>query len=201
MVDYEIIIPPKTVDVNRFSSENGNFFLLSSSMCDNIGIEGGYMMWIDELKKMKKESGLTTKEIAERSHLPEPTLEKLFSGVTKDPRLTTMQELVHFFGYTLDDLVPEYFVNKKSPAPAEADTGDKRLDGIIENYHQLNEAGKDDLAKHAEHLTYIPEYKKGKMVHIKVQKSVARMQPGESYEDIPTVDEIAGTIVNSEEDL
>ena len=29
---------------------------------------------------------------------------------------------------------------------------------IIENYNQLNEAGKDDLAKHAEHLTYIPEY-------------------------------------------
>ena len=33
-----------------------------------------------------------------------------------------------------------------------------RLDSIIENYNQLNEAGKDDLAKHAEHLTYIPEY-------------------------------------------
>ena len=117
-------------------------------------------MWIDELKKMKKESGLTTKEIAERSHLPEPTLEKLFSGVTKDPRLTTMQELVHFFGYTLDDLVPEYFVNKKSPAPAEADTGDKRLDGIIENYHQLNEDGQQQLADQAESLTYMPKYKK-----------------------------------------
>lgn len=49
---------------------------------------------------------------------------------------------------------------EKSPAPAEADTGDERLDSIIENYNQLNDAGKDDLAKHAEHLTYIPEYKK-----------------------------------------
>ena len=158
-------------------------------------------MWLDELKKMKKQSGLTTKEISDGSGLSEPTLEKLFSGVTKDPRLTTLQELVHFFGYTLDDLVPEYFANNLSPAPAETDTGDKRLDGIIENYHQLNEAGKDDLAKHAYHLTYVPEYKNGKMVHIKVQKSVARMQPGESYEDIPPVDEITGTIVNSEEDL
>ena len=117
-------------------------------------------MWLDELKRMKKQSGLTTKEISDGSGLSEPTLEKLFSGVTKDPRLTTLQELVHFFGYTLDDLVPEYFANNLSPAPAEADTGDQRLDGIIENYHQLNEAGQQQLADHAEGLTYIPKYKK-----------------------------------------
>lgn len=43
------------------------------------------------------------------------------------------------------------------------DTGcanQQRLGGIIENYNQLNDAGRDDLAKHAQHLTYIPEYKK-----------------------------------------
>lgn len=117
-------------------------------------------MWLDELKKMKKQSGLTTKEISDGSGLSEPTLEKLFSGVTKDPRLTTLQELVHFFGYTLDDLVPEYFANNLSPAPAETDTGDKRLDGIIDCYHQLNEAGQQQLAEQAEGLTYIPKYKK-----------------------------------------
>lgn len=119
-------------------------------------------MWIDELKKMKKESGLTTKEIAERSHLPEPTLEKLFSGVTKDPRLTTIQELVHFFGYTLDDLVPEYFVNKKSPALTETDTGDEDtgINVLVGYYHQLNESGQQELVDYAEGLTYMPKYKK-----------------------------------------
>ena len=49
---------------------------------------------------------------------------------------------------------------KKSPAPAEANTGDQRLDGIIEIYHQLNEEGKDALANRAEEMTYIPKYKK-----------------------------------------
>ena len=49
---------------------------------------------------------------------------------------------------------------EKSPVAAEADTGDKRLDGIIENYHQLNEAGQQQLADQAESLTYIPKYKK-----------------------------------------
>ncbi len=37
---------------------------------------------------------------------------------------------------------------------------DKRLISILKNYEQLNEDGKEDLAKHAHHLTYIPEYKK-----------------------------------------
>lgn len=73
-------------------------------------------MWRESLKKMKAESGLTTSEIAAKSGIPEPTLEKLFAGVTKDPKLPTMQRLVHFFGYTLDDL---YEAKEKAPAPSE----------------------------------------------------------------------------------
>lgn len=61
-------------------------------------------MWLDRLRAMKEESGLTTREIAAQSGIPEPTLEKLFAGATKDPKLTTMQQLVHFFGCMLDDL-------------------------------------------------------------------------------------------------
>ena len=79
-------------------------------------------MWKESLKRMKVESGLTTAEIAKGAEIPEPTLEKLFAGVTKDPKLPTMQKLVHFLGYTLDDLYPE---EKKSPAPSEDSAGEK----------------------------------------------------------------------------
>ena len=72
-------------------------------------------MWKESLKRMKTESGLTTAEIAKGADIPEPTLEKLFAGVTKDPKLPTMQKLVHFLGYTLDDLYPE---TEKAPAPS-----------------------------------------------------------------------------------
>lgn len=82
-------------------------------------------MWLDKLKEMKARSGLTTREIAEKSTLPEPTLEKIFSGATKDPKLTTIRQLVHFFGYTLDDLDDD---NKKSPVPAEASTEEISLE-------------------------------------------------------------------------
>ena len=61
-------------------------------------------MWLDKLREMKNESGLTTKEIAHLSKIPEPTLEKIFSGATKDPKLETMRQLVRVFDRTLDDL-------------------------------------------------------------------------------------------------
>ena len=104
-------------------------------------------MWRASLKKMKAESGLTTSEIAAKSGIPEPTLEKLFAGVTKDPKLPTMQKLVHFYGYTLDDL---YRVKEKAPAPsedsAEASAIEKEMIdrlvslGLIEEGLQLTDA-------------------------------------------------------------
>lgn len=61
-------------------------------------------MWVDELKRMKARTGLTTAQISAGAGIPEPTLEKLFAGTTKDPKLPTMQKLVKFLGGTLDDL-------------------------------------------------------------------------------------------------
>lgn len=80
-------------------------------------------MWLDNLKSMKEQSGMTTKEIATKSGIPEPTLEKLFAGATKDPKLATMQQLVHFFGHTLDDLDGSSVGTKKSPSATEAALG------------------------------------------------------------------------------
>ncbi len=78
------------------------------------------MEWFEALKRMKKESGLTATEISNRTGIPLPTLEKIFSGTTKSPKLNTLQTLVHFFGYTLDDLVISE-EKEKSPSPTEAD--------------------------------------------------------------------------------
>ena len=61
-------------------------------------------MWLDKLRNMKSASGLTTKEISVRSGIPEPTLEKIFAGKTKDPKLETIRQLVYSIGFTLDDL-------------------------------------------------------------------------------------------------
>ena len=111
-------------------------------------------MWLNSLNIMKRKSGKTIEQISIEAGIPKGTLNKIFSGQTKDPQYSTLRAVVHCLGFTIDEL------EEKSPAPAKTDTGDKRLDGIIENYHQLNEGGQQQLAEQAEHLTYVPKYKK-----------------------------------------
>lgn len=150
----------------------------------------------ERLVEIREAHGYTRKRLAEELGRPYATITKYETG-EREPGHTYIIEIAKKFGVTTDYILGI----ENSPTSADADAGDKRLDRILDVYEQLNEAGKNDLAKYADHLTYVPEYRNGKMIHIKVQKSVARMQPGESYENIPEVDEIKGTIVTSEEDL
>lgn len=98
-------------------------------------------MWLDSLKRMKAASGKTTSEIAAGSGIPEPTLEKLFAGATKEPKLPTMQKLVYYLGYTLEDL----YKNENAPAPSEDDTEALSVDEVVQAFVQagLVPDGKD----------------------------------------------------------
>ena len=40
-------------------------------------------MWLDNLKELKKEKGLSTKQLAERSNLPEKTVQRVLSDRLK----------------------------------------------------------------------------------------------------------------------
>lgn len=77
-------------------------------------------MWLDTLNHMKKNSGLTLKQIADKSGVPIGTVNKLFAGQTADPKLDTMRAIVHCLGYSLDDLMPIGEPKQKS-APSVSD--------------------------------------------------------------------------------
>lgn len=78
------------------------------------------MMWIEKINVMKKESEMTLTDISEKSGVPKGTLNKIFSGQTKDPQLSSIVSIIHAMGYTLDDLESD---RKKAPAPAKAEAG------------------------------------------------------------------------------
>ena len=68
------------------------------------------------LIELKKTSKMTLKQISDKSGVPVGTLNKLFAGQTKDPKLETIRAVVYSLGYTLDDLMPA----KKSPDTTKA---------------------------------------------------------------------------------
>lgn len=61
-------------------------------------------MWLDNLKELKTETGLSAKQIAEKENMPERTVTRIFSGDTESPRMDQIIKIVHALGGSLDDI-------------------------------------------------------------------------------------------------
>lgn len=107
-------------------------------------------MWLEALKKMKKISGKTSKQISEETNIPKSTIDKLFAGQTKEPYLVSTRAIVHCMGFTLDDLYD--FENSQSYTQEEKT--------IINNYRNLNEKGKQKLFEYSDDLICSGNYNK-----------------------------------------
>ncbi|MCA5960598.1 helix-turn-helix transcriptional regulator [Blautia sp. RD014234] len=55
------------------------------------------------MEEYKKRLGMTTAELSEKSGVPKGTLDKILSGVTRDPKLETLKAIARVLGLTLDD--------------------------------------------------------------------------------------------------
>jgi Uma2 family endonuclease len=82
-------------------------------------------MTLDEMKKRKKELGLTNEMIADKTGIPLSTVQKFFSGHTKAPRYSTIM--------AIEGLLEEQPEMKETAMPYEA----SRTDYTIDDYYAL----------------------------------------------------------------
>jgi transcriptional regulator with XRE-family HTH domain len=61
-------------------------------------------MWLDNLKELKKSKGMSAKQIAELSNLPERTVNRIFSGDTDNPYVDTLHRIVTALDGNLNDI-------------------------------------------------------------------------------------------------
>lgn len=113
-------------------------------------------MWLDVLKDMKKKSGKTAKDISALTGIPKSTIDKLFSGQTKEPYLSMVRSIVYCLGYTLDDLDD----TKKDTVPTEKNENDVKKQQLLKNYDQMNDKGKDKLVRYSRFMLEDPDYLK-----------------------------------------
>ena len=66
------------------------------------------MVDIETLKAIKKQKKLTLQDIADRSGIPKRTVDDIFSGKTKHPRIDTMQAIERALGIEEEKTAPEY---------------------------------------------------------------------------------------------
>lgn len=62
------------------------------------------IMWLDNLKDLKKKTGMSAKQIADMTKLPERTVNRIFSGDTDNPYMDTLHRIVTALGGSLDDV-------------------------------------------------------------------------------------------------
>lgn len=61
-------------------------------------------MWVENLKDLKKKANLSSKQIAEKTKLPERTVVRIIAGETDHPRIDTLYNIVTALGGTLNDI-------------------------------------------------------------------------------------------------
>lgn len=116
------------------------------------GVVSMQSVWLENLNRLKKNSGMTIEQIALSSGVPKGTLNKLFAGQTKDPQLSTVSAVVHCMGYTLDDLSDDTVSGKAHLTPQQS--------ALLSSFNQLNEEGQQKAVDYVEDLVLTGRYKK-----------------------------------------
>ena len=64
-------------------------------------------MLLDNLKELKNRTSMSAKQIAEKTNLPERTVNRIFSGDTDNPYADTLHRIVTVLGGSLDDILTD----------------------------------------------------------------------------------------------
>lgn len=120
-------------------------------------------MGLEIINILKKEQKLTNAQIAERSGIALSTLDKITSGVNKNPKLDTLQAICSVLGCTLDDFAPPSLQTKKAPLYS------SEAVKLAQDYDKLDSHGKrmvrlvadEEMNRYAEQVRGIRQSKEG----------------------------------------
>lgn len=86
------------------------------------------MPYLEKLKKLKEEKGLTNNDIARLSDIPLPTITRIFNGQTPNPTFETFSHIAIALGASLDEITGL----KHPDAPPISSSIEKTLDSYAE---------------------------------------------------------------------
>ena len=118
-------------------------------------------MWLDNLKELKKKTGMSSKQIAEMTNLPERTVIRIFSGDTDNPYVDTLHRIVTVLGGSLDDILADTKVVVATESLAEV----KESVNVIEAERDLIAVENDMLKTKNAALTTEIELLKKELAH------------------------------------
>jgi transcriptional regulator with XRE-family HTH domain len=118
-------------------------------------------MWLDNLKELKKTKGMSAKQIADKTNLPERTVNRIFSGETDNPYVDTLHRIVTVLGGSLDDILADTKVVVSNESIVEL----KETVDVIEASHDLISVENEMLKTKNAALTTEIELLKKELAH------------------------------------
>jgi transcriptional regulator with XRE-family HTH domain len=118
-------------------------------------------MWLDNLKELKKKTGMSSKQIADRTNLPERTVVRIFSGDTDNPYVDTLHRIVTVLGGSLDDILAD----SKAVVSTESIVEIKENANVIAAQHDVMAVENDMLKTKVAALTTELELLKKELAH------------------------------------
>lgn len=111
---------------------------------------------LSRLKAVKKNANMTNEELAQKSGVPVGTINKIFSGDTKEPKLPALMSIASALGTSVD-----YLVYGKHPVDTLSLAQRKDEAQLLEDYRSLNPQGQAAALAAVHGLTDNPIFKKG----------------------------------------
>lgn len=118
-------------------------------------------MWLDNLKELKEKSGMTLKQISDKSRIPERTVVRIFAGESDHPYADTLDLIAKAMGYDLGDVFSETKVVIATPDLVEI----KENVDIVEAERDLVQVENDMLKSKVAALTTEVELLKKELQH------------------------------------
>lgn len=103
-------------------------------------------MWLENLKELKAKTKMSSKQIAEKTNLPERTVVRIFSGDTDNPYVDTLRRIVAVLGGSLDDIFAEGTVVVGTPDIINVQEDIDRLNAELSLLGAENAVLKDKVA-------------------------------------------------------
>lgn len=104
-------------------------------------------MGLEIINIIKKEKGMTSKQLSEKSKVPIGTLNKILNGQTKNPAYETIFALAKALDCSVDMFCDKKDTQISMPILSKEETT------LLENYNKLNSKGKERLIDYSDELT------------------------------------------------
>jgi transcriptional regulator with XRE-family HTH domain len=118
-------------------------------------------MWLENLKELRKKTGMSVKQISEKTTLPERTINRIFAGETDHPYADTLDLIVKALGYDLGDV----FADTKVIVATDELVKTKECVDVVEAERDLSIAENEMLKAKVAALTTEVELLKKELQH------------------------------------